>query len=137
MADYFVAILNGLQSTNNSERTQSETTYDSITPKERLELLLKTLCVQNIAEETRSLAAVLLRRILVNQYEQSFEELVVEQQAAFKMQLLQCIVAESSDQVRRKVADAAAELARKQSDAQRQQTWPEQPEPSYYHYLFL
>ncbi|VDD82167.1 unnamed protein product [Mesocestoides corti] len=62
--------------------------------------------------EDRTLSAVLCRRLLMNDCDEAFAPLPEETKAAIKQQLLISIVNESVDQMRRKIADVAAELVR-------------------------
>lgn len=58
------------------------------------------------------MAAVLLRRLLSSSFEEIYPGLTVSMQAAIKTELLTSIQQESSQNIRKKVCDIAAELCR-------------------------
>ncbi len=105
-----------------------------------------------VGEEGRQLAAVMLRRILSSDFDEfypkvttrqtnssqvihpadvltrvffSYAQLPPEQQAQFKSDLLVLIQQEPNKQVRRKVADLVAEVARNLVDDDGNNLWPE------------
>lgn len=58
------------------------------------------------------MAAVLLRRLLSSSFEEVYPSLTVDMQTAIKTELLTGIQSDSSSNIRKKVCDIAAELAR-------------------------
>ena len=71
--------------------------------------------ISNAAEipiEGRSLAAVMLRRLLSSEFEEFFGKLPDQQKTVLKEQIINCVQNEPDKNVRRKVADLAAEVAR-------------------------
>ena len=92
-----------------------------------MQLLFSALTTQsaNIAEEGRSLAAVMIRRVITAEFSEFFPKLTAEQQASFKSDLLVVLQQEPSRTVRKKIADLVAELARSLIDDEGNNMWPE------------
>uniref|UniRef100_A0A1I8IFD4 Importin-5 n=1 Tax=Macrostomum lignano TaxID=282301 RepID=A0A1I8IFD4_9PLAT len=111
----FCTLLNGLQSMHNEERTNAETQYEQIPAQTRLGLLLQSMSTGQTTE-LRSFSAVLLRRLLVKNLDEAYEQLNPTDQASVRQQLLLCVTNEPDASVRRKAADAAAEMARNIGD---------------------
>ncbi|KAF6021838.1 hypothetical protein EB796_019853 [Bugula neritina] len=101
------------------------TIYDTITPVQRLELLLSVARDGSKSLEMRILAVVLLRRLFTGDFEELWEKLPEEHKAAAKHQLLTAIREEKEVSLRRKACDAAAELCRNLIDEESNNTWPE------------
>ncbi len=78
-----------------------------------------------VGEEGRQLAAVMLRRTIANEWDDFFPKVAAEQQAQFKADLLVMLQAEQSKNVRKKVADLVAEVARNLVDEDGNNLWPE------------
>ncbi|TPP65936.1 Karyopherin (importin) beta 3 [Fasciola gigantica] len=121
----FQNLLVQLQSTDNEARTQAETAYDAIPSSSRFTLLLQMINDKNVPSQSRHMAAILGRRLLVNDYASAFEALPDETKVAAKQRLLLGIVHETENLMRRKIADLAAELARMQYDDDGNSEWPE------------
>ncbi|KAF8561433.1 hypothetical protein P879_10336 [Paragonimus westermani] len=75
--------------------------------------------------QSRHMAAILCRRLLVNDYAAAFESLAEETKTAAKQQLLITIVHETEQPMRKKIADLTAELVRMQFDDEGNSEWPE------------
>lgn len=58
------------------------------------------------------MAAVLLRRLLSSSFEEVYPSLTIDMQTAIKTELLTGIQSDGSSNIRKKVCDIAAELAR-------------------------
>lgn len=127
MADYatFQGLLVQLQSTDNEARTQAETAYDGIPATTRFTFLLQTIGDKAVPGQSRHMAAILGRRLLVNDYTSAFEALPDETKVAVKQQLLMGIVHETEGLMRKKLADLTAELARMHYDDDGNSEWPE------------
>ncbi|XP_018655445.1 putative importin-beta 3 [Schistosoma mansoni] len=127
MSDYaaFQTLLLQLQSSDNESRTRSETAYDAITPTTRFTLLLQVLNDKSVISQSRHMAAILARRLLVNDYGSAFEPLPVETKNSAKQQLVLILVHEREQLMRRKVADLISELVRMQFDDDGNSEWPE------------
>ncbi|CAH8682369.1 unnamed protein product [Schistosoma rodhaini] len=127
MSDFaaFQTLLLQLQSSDNESRTRSETAYDAITPTTRFTLLLQVLNDKSVISQSRHMAAILARRLLVNDYGSAFEPLPVETKNSAKQQLVLILVHEREQLMRRKVADLISELVRMQFDDDGNSEWPE------------
>ncbi len=68
------------------------------------------LYISFISFKCRTLAAVLCRRLLMNDFEEAFAPLPEETKAGVKQQLFVSIVNETIEPMRRKIADVAAQL---------------------------
>lgn len=90
-----------------------QTAYDGLPAGSRALFLLGALVNQAAEEQVRVLAAVLLRRLFSTDFDKCFPELPPEAQAQLKDQLLLCIQNETSNTLRKRVCECAAELARK------------------------
>ena len=69
-----------------------------------------------VPEEGRQLAAVMLRRLLSTEFTEFFKNLNDEQKAQFKAQVLTLLHNEPNNQMRRKLVDLVAEVARNLMD---------------------
>lgn len=121
------ALLAALMSTDNNVRSQAEQSYESLPCETKVQLLFSALATQSagIAEEGRSLAAVMIRRVITAEFSEFFPKLSAEQQASFKSDLLVVLQQEPSRTVRKKLADLVAELARSLIDDEGNNMWPE------------
>ncbi|KAL1301645.1 hypothetical protein AAFC00_005868 [Neodothiora populina] len=134
-------LLQGLQSTDNTLRTQAEEQLNTEWAQARPEVLLMGLGEQLQGSEqaaTRSFAAVLFRRISTRtskdqagQSKELFLTLQEGQRNAIRGKVLECLASETMPSVRNKVADAIAEIARQYTDEHvmnsdgSRDTWPE------------
>ncbi|KAF4308679.1 importin subunit beta-3 [Botryosphaeria dothidea] len=120
-------LLAGLQSPDNVQRTQTEETLNTEWVIGRPDVLLMGLSEQiHLAEDpsTRSFASVLFRRIATrsrkdpttDQTKELFLTLPQPQRNAIREKLLQCLEGEQNTQVRNKVGDAIAEIARQYTE---------------------
>ncbi|KAI9823298.1 MAG: hypothetical protein M1832_002522 [Thelocarpon impressellum] len=127
-------LLQALSSADNGARGQAEERLNNDWVQGQPDVLLMGLVEQiQAAEEasTRSFAAVLFRRIATKHRKEPGQEHTRElflalqppQKAAIGQKLLQCLSTEALPDVRNKVGDAVAEIARQYSDEGEQ--WPE------------
>ncbi|XP_013772605.1 importin-5-like [Limulus polyphemus] len=121
----FDSLLSNLLSTNNDIRSKSEETYDNIPVERRIVFLLNSVCNNGNSEENRQLGAVLLRRVISGDFENFFPKLNLESQAQIKNQLLLTVQQDLSPQLRKKVCEAASELAKNLIDEDGNNHWPE------------
>ncbi|KAI7778879.1 hypothetical protein LA080_001570 [Diaporthe eres] len=126
-------LIQGLQSPDNSIRSQAEEALANNWTSTRPEVLLMGLA-EHIAGsqdvQVRSFAAVIFRRIAskTRKNEQGqvvdvFISLAKEQALVVRQKLLETLVNESDKQVRNKISDSVAEVGRQYSDAN--EPWPE------------
>ncbi|MEQ2190335.1 hypothetical protein XENOCAPTIV_028750 [Xenoophorus captivus] len=87
-------------------------TYDTIPGQNKITFLLQAVRDASAAEEVRQMAAVLLRRLLSSSFEEIYPGLTLEMQTVIKTELLTSIQQETSQNIRKKVCDIAAELCR-------------------------
>ncbi|KAI8514353.1 Importin-5 [Branchiostoma belcheri] len=121
----FETLLANLMSPDNDVRKQAETMYDGIPVANRAQFLLQASRNANAAAEVRQMGAVLLRRLLTMSFEEAWPTFPPELQAAIKTQLLAGIQQETTPNVRRKICDATAELARNLMGDDGTNHWPE------------
>ncbi|XP_064455719.1 importin-5-like [Ornithodoros turicata] len=121
----FNALLNNLLSTENELRTTAENAYDAIPAATRVVFLMAATTRAACEEQVRTLAAVLLRRLISSDFEKFYPELPPATQEELKNHLLLSIQNEQNDTIRRRICDAAAELARKLIDDDANNHWPE------------
>ncbi|KAL8882256.1 MAG: hypothetical protein Q9198_000720 [Flavoplaca austrocitrina] len=128
------ALLQGLQSPDNSVRAQAEEQLNNEWIVARADVLLMGLVEQiQGAQEAgpRSFAAVLFRRIATKtrkvpgseESKDLFSTLQPPHKEAIRQKLLECLQNESLPHVRHKIGDAVAEIARQYSDEE--QSWGE------------
>nr|CDS33564.1 importin 5 [Hymenolepis microstoma] len=108
----FKNLLERLQSVDHGTRTEAENALGNISPTERLSLFLQSMTDSSLATNARTLAAVLCRRLLMNDCEEAFGSLPEDTKNQIRQQLLVSIVNEPVNLMRRKIADVAAELVR-------------------------
>ncbi|KAI7364514.1 ARM repeat-containing protein [Hortaea werneckii] len=135
-------LLQGLQSTDNTVRTQAEEQLNTEWVSKRPDMLLMGLAEQmqgSQEEGTRAFSAVLFRRISTRtskdpnsgEQKETFLQLGSPQRAEIRQKLLLCHANEQKAHVRNKFADAVAEIARQYTDETvlnpdgSRDTWPE------------
>ncbi|XP_053311326.1 importin-5 [Spea bombifrons] len=121
----FYLLLGNLLSPDNGTRKQAEETYDSIPGPSKITFLLHSIRNAGAAEEARQMAAVLLRRLLSSSFEEVYPSLPAEVQDAIKSELLLVIQLEAQSNMRKKICDIVAELARNLIDDDGNNQWPE------------
>ncbi|XP_038147097.1 importin-5 [Cyprinodon tularosa] len=121
----FYLLLGNLMNPDNNVRKQAEETYDTIPGQNKITFLLQAVRDPSATDEVRQMAAVLLRRLLSSSFEEIYPGLTVEMQTAIKTELLTSIQQETSQNIRKKVCDIAAELCRNLIDDDGNNQWPE------------
>ncbi|CAI4213323.1 unnamed protein product [Parascedosporium putredinis] len=126
-------LLQALQSSDNSIRSQAEEHLQNHWTINRPELLLMGLAeqIQNTPDvSTRSFAAVIFRRIASKSRKNEkgdtvdiFVSLPQEQAAVIRQKLLEILTSETERAVRNKISDAVAEVARQYTEGDL--PWPE------------
>ena len=93
---------------------------------QRAQLLFTSLPASSgIPDEGRQLAAVMLRRLISNDFNEFFDKLNDEQKAQFKNEMLNLLQSEANRNVRRKIVDLVAETSRSLMDDDGNNLWPE------------
>lgn len=121
----FETLLGNLLSSDNEIRTQAEATYDTIPSANKMTFLITLLQKANGPVDSRSLSAVLLRKLFTSKFEDFWPHILPDDQIAVKTCLMNLVQQEQDYSVRRKVCDAIAELARNMLDEDGKMTWPE------------
>ncbi len=100
---------------------------ESLSIEQKVQMLFSALTVdrESVGEEGRQLAAVMLRRTISSDWEEFFPKLPPEAQTQFKSDLLVMLQQEPNKNVRKKVADLVAEVARGLIDDDGNNLWPE------------
>lgn len=93
--------------------------------------LLSALHNTSLGEEARQISAVLLRRLFTNEFMEFYPKLPPESQTQLKEQILLAVNIEQTSQMRHKVCDVVAEVARNLIDDDGNNQWPE-----FLEYLF-
>uniref|UniRef100_UPI00358F79B9 importin-5 isoform X2 n=1 Tax=Myxine glutinosa TaxID=7769 RepID=UPI00358F79B9 len=124
--EHFQQLLGNLMSNDNELRKGAEETYESIPVPSKLSFLMQAVCSNAVRDESRQMAAVLMRRLLSSSFDEVYPALTPEMQQALREQLL--LAAHDSNvaaSLRFKIADVVAELARNLVDADGNNPWPE------------
>ena len=124
-----IDLLQNLLSDDNELRKAAEAAYNEVPIPLRVSELVKALGFveenPQISALIRTLAAVLLRRVFVNEYSLFEKQASPELNLQTKSSLLNLVQSEQLSIVRRKVCDAIAELARCSQDKDGNNLWPE------------
>lgn len=120
------ALLSALLSMDDSVRSSAEKSYEDLPLYSKVQLLFGSLsATTSVAEDSRQLCAVMLRRVLSTYFEEFYGKLPPDQQEQFKQQMLVVLQNEPNKNVRRKCADMVAEVARNLMDDDGNNLWPE------------
>lgn len=119
-------LLTALQSNDNTIRSQAEQSYEALPLEQRATLLFGSLPASaGVPDEGRQLAAVMLRRLISNDFNEFFDKLNDEHKAQFKGEMLNLLQSETNRNVRRKIVDLVAETSRSLMDDDGNNLWPE------------
>lgn len=99
--------------------------YSNLPVESKVTHLLAAIHNAGIGEESRQMAAVLLRRLFSNEFQEFYPKLPPEAQAQLKDQIILAVQQEQSDQMRRKVCEVIAEVARNLIDDDGNNQWPQ------------
>lgn len=92
----------------------------------RVSLLCTSLLpASGIPEEGRQLAAVMLRRLISSDFAEFYNKIGDDEKAQFRGEMLNLVKVEPSRNVRRKLVDLVAEIARNLTDDDGNCLWPE------------
>lgn len=125
MDDQAGALLQDLMSTDNETREKAERQFDNIQPPQKLLFLLSCYSLPGQTGDQRLLSMILLRRLITSEFGKFYPALPPEHQQQLKEHLLNSIQAEITPQVRNRICECAAELARKLADEELNVPWPE------------
>jgi len=121
----FLQLLSTLLSTDNTIRSNAETTLEGIPVETRATYLLSLMRNGAVGDDVRQMAAVLLRRVISNEFEEFYSKLSAENQTQLKNELLLTIQSENQSNMRRKICEVVSELARQLLDEEGNNLWPE------------
>lgn len=123
--DQFYQLLDCLMSLDNNTRQQAETSYGTIPFDHKLMYLVKSMRNGNISVATRTLALVMLRRLISTSVEENWSGLSDTLKTTLKAELLAAVQQEQENSIRKKITDVIAELARFLIDEEGTNRWPE------------
>lgn len=121
----FGSTLSDLLSTNNDARLNAEAAYDKIPVPEKIFLLMAACGSQGFQVEEVHLAAILLRRLFVTEFEATFSKISPEINQQIKTRLLELLSQNIDIRLRKKIGEAAVELARHCIDDDGNNHWPD------------
>jgi len=121
----FNQLLDNLMSLDNSIRQQAETTYGTIPFEHKLIFLVKCMRNTTIPIASRTLALVMLRRLISTSVEEDWSRIDEQIKNTVKAELLTAVQQETDQSVRKKITDVIAELARFLIDEDGTNKWPE------------
>ncbi|XP_056644461.1 importin-5 [Diorhabda sublineata] len=123
--EQFYQILTTLLSTDNNIRTQAEDAYSNLPVESKVSHLLGAIHNNNLSHEARQMSAVLLRRVFSNDFLDFYPKLPPESQNQLKEQVLLAVQQVETEQLRHKVCEVVAEVARNLIDDDGNNQWPE------------
>jgi len=119
----FQDIIRALMSSDNEVRTAAETQYAQIEEPTRL-LYLVQYMISGELLELKTMAAILCRRLLSNM-DELMTVVPAHVQEMCKTELLKLLQNEPDDNMRKKVCDCVAELAKRYLDEESNNQWPD------------
>nr|CAD2144527.1 unnamed protein product [Meloidogyne enterolobii] len=111
----FAQLLVGMMSSENEIREVAEKEYEKITLKDKGPLLFGHYSNVNYDIESRSMALVLLRRLVASSYEEFFRDSQI-QKDHFHSEFIRYLSAEQQPVLKKRLTDILAELARNTID---------------------
>ncbi|KAH8294819.1 hypothetical protein KR018_003373 [Drosophila ironensis] len=121
----FQALLVSLLSTDNDVRQQAEETYNNLSRELKVTHLLGNIHNGHQSEEARQMAAVLLRRLFTTEFLEFYKEIPADSQNQLLQQILLAVQQEVTPQLRRKICEVVAEVARNLIDDDGNNQWPD------------
>ncbi|XP_034489294.1 importin-5 [Drosophila innubila] len=121
----FQNLLNSLLSMDNEVRKQAEETYNNLSRELKVTHLLGNVHNGQQSEEARQMAAVLLRRLFTSEFLEFYKELPVDSQNQLLQQILMAVQQDVTPQLRRKICEVIAEVARNLIDEDGNNQWPD------------
>lgn len=119
----FQDIIQSLMSADNDVRTHAETQYSQIDEPTRLQYLIHYMISGDVLE-LKTMAAILCRRLLSNM-DDLMTVVPANVQETCKTELLKLLSQEPDEQMRKKVCDCVAELAKRYLDDEGNNQWPD------------
>ncbi|EDW67063.1 importin-5 [Drosophila virilis] len=121
----FQQLLSSLLSMDNEVRKQAEETYNNLSREVKVTHLLGNIHNGQQSEEARQMAAVLLRRLFTSEFMEFYKELPVDSKNQLLQQILMAVQQDVTPQLRRKICEVIAEVARNLIDEDGNNQWPD------------
>uniref|UniRef100_A0A0N5CCH7 TOG domain-containing protein n=1 Tax=Strongyloides papillosus TaxID=174720 RepID=A0A0N5CCH7_STREA len=122
--DQFYELIKRILCTDNEIRKEAETAYEGISILLRCQLLFQLYSKTDCELESRNMALVLLRRLLVNSYNEISRALGTNGVEEFRDKLLEAVTLESNNGLRKRLIEAIAEFAKEGINSESLcQTW--------------
>ncbi|EDV47806.1 importin-5 [Drosophila erecta] len=121
----FQQLLVSLLSTDNDVRQQAEDAYNNLARELKVTHLLSNIQNGQQSEEARQMAAVLLRRLFTTEFMEFYKGIQPESQNQLLQQILMAVRQEVTPQLRRKICEVVAEVARNLIDEDCNNLWPD------------
>lgn len=99
--------------------------YSNLPVESKISHLLSAIHNANLGDDARQISAVLLRRVFSNDFMEFYPKLPPESQAQLKEQVLLAVQQVGTEQLRHKVCEVVAEVARNLIDDEGNNQWPE------------
>lgn len=106
-------------------RSLSQEAYSNIPIEAKVSYLLASIHNVSLVYDARQMSAVLLRRLFSTEFSDFYDKLTEPQKKELKEQILLAIQQDQTEQLRHKVCDVAAEVARNLIDDDGNNQWPE------------
>jgi hypothetical protein len=119
----FEVLVGQLMSATNEIRTEAETAYSQLPEETRVQFLVQCVTA-GTSMETRTMSAVLLRRLLSN-IDDFTGKVSAETQQMCKSNLVEALQRDQDEQISKKLADVVAELAKCYLDESGTNQWPD------------
>ncbi|KAL1450070.1 hypothetical protein WDU94_002525 [Cyamophila willieti] len=120
----FLFVIQALLSTDNDIRKQAEETYATLPAESKIVFLMNIIQDTGKSIEERQMSAVLLRKIFSTDFIEIYTK-SPKNQNNLKSQIILLLQTCDNDNIRRKICDAAAEVARNLIDDGGNNLWPE------------
>ncbi|XP_030375758.1 importin-5 [Scaptodrosophila lebanonensis] len=121
----FQQLLNSLLSSDNEVRQQAEDAYNNLSREVKVTHLLGNIHNGQQSEEARQMAAVLLRRLFTSDFLEFYKEIPADSQNQLLQQILLAVQQDVTPQLRRKICEVVAEVARNLIDEDGNNQWPD------------
>ncbi|ALC46856.1 Karybeta3 [Drosophila busckii] len=121
----FQQLLSSLLSMDNDVRKQAEDAYNNLSRELKVTHLLGNILNGQQSEEARQMAAVLMRRLCTSEFAEFYKELPVDSKNQLLQQILMAVQQDVTPQLRRKICEVVAEVARNLIDEDGNNQWPD------------
>ncbi len=108
----FVQLLDNMMALDNNVRADAEKAYNTISFDHKIIFLVKCMRNQVVVLASKTLALVMLRRLISTSVEENWSGLDDQIKTTLKAELLNAVQQEAEQSIRKKITDVIAELAR-------------------------